>query len=170
MAAPKTKSRHVYLFVGFALGASLVMVLFVRGPGRTLSASELNSKTHVRPPIPAQTMRFSCDGRDVPLGMQWKTIREGDWELAVALEPACLPAGDFIFSVSATAKEFLAVTGVPQVQFRITKSGNVRDAKITHSSGSNELDARILAALAHRRFKSDSCGECEVEATVSVDF
>ena len=103
-------------------------------------------------------------------GNQFKTIRTDDLEVAVTVEPACMPEGDFIFSVQATAKEFLALTQTPTVEFRITPRGHVADAEILHTSGSKELDTQILGLIEGREFKVDRCGGCRVQTTVNVEF
>jgi TonB family protein len=135
-----------------------------------LSPAELAVGRHVRAPGLPQVFTISCNGRDVPLGHQLETRRGGDWEMmAVTIEPACMPEGDFIFSVEATPQEFLTLAQAPSARFTITPKGAVREARILHPSGSKELDARILRLIEQRRFKV-GCGECRVETTVNVEF
>jgi TonB family protein len=136
-----------------------------------LSTSELAVGDRVRPPILPQVLRFSCSGRDVPLGNQFKTMRVDDRKLAVVtVEPTCMPEGDFIFSVRATPKEFLALTQTPTAEFIIAPNGQVVGARILHTSGSKELDAQILNLIERRKFKAGRCGGCRVETTVNVEF
>ena len=137
---------------------------------RRLSPSELAVGHHVRAPIGPQVLTVSCEGRDEPLGQQFKTRHGGDWEtMTVTVEPACMPEGDFVFSVEATPQEFLAFAQTPTVRFTITPNGAVGQTRMVRPSGSRELDARILRLIEERRFKV-GCGECRVETTVNVEF
>jgi TonB family protein len=150
------------------LVAGICWVILEKSEQR-LSATEM-VVGHVRPPILPQVLRFSCNDRDVPLGNQFKTTRGDDWELAVTVEPACMPEGDFVFSVQATPKEFLALTQTPTVEFVIAPNGHVASTGILRASGSKELDSRVLSLIERRKFTVGHCAGCRVETTVNVEF
>jgi len=81
----------------------------------------------------------------------------------------CCPEGDLSFSIEASAREFLAYKRSPTVDFEITAAGQIRHVRILQSSGSKDLDARVLTLIESRNLVANKCA-CRAQATVGVEF
>ena len=59
----------------------------------------------------------------------------------------------------------------PTVKYLIQEDGTVSDATVTHSSGLADMDKKILAAIAHWKYKArpSGCGVIETEMSVTFD-
>lgn len=168
MASPRSG-----LALGLVLSASVALiamwVLLVRSQP-ALGPLELARGMNLRPPLQPQVVQFSCWAIDVPLSNQVRVIRRNNWTVAIAVEPACMPEGDFILSVPATRKELLRLTQRPEARFLLDSSGVVTAVRITRTSGSPELDAKVVELIGRRRFSAHYCGECKVDTAVNVEF
>jgi TonB family protein len=79
------------------------------------------------------------------------------------------PEGDFFVSVEVARNELPAHLEEPKVKFWIAENGEIVDAEIVHSSGSAELDERILHQVVSLKF-SPSHHKCRIEETIPVDI
>jgi len=116
-------------------------------------------------PLSPTTIRISCELTDDEVAARTKQMR-GMHTYGVDL--TCNPEGDLFLSVEATRDEFLAHVKEPHVRFRVTEKGEVADAEIASSSGSKELDSRVLRQALSLKFKANHC-KCRIEENVPVD-
>ena len=161
--------RLAILAIALTCAASVGYWRVVWHPERSLSAPELSRRRPLRAlaPLPVRSARLSCRVADAEPDKQPKLIPGTD--VSAPTLTVCAPGGDFTFSIQASAQEFLAYKGDATAGFTITAAGQVRDVRILHSSGSEELDARILSLIASRNFTPNHC-ECRVQANVGVEF
>lgn len=159
--------RLAILTIALTCAAGVSYWRVVWHPERSLSASELSRGRHLRAPVRRMSTQFSCRTTDAALEKRPKLIPGTDVSFSTA--EVCFPEGDFTFSIQASPREFLACKSDPTAGFTITAAGQVRDVRILHSSGSKELDARILSLIASRNFTSNNC-ECRVQANIGVEF
>lgn len=124
---------------------------------------------HVKPPspprtpLPPQTVSISCtESTTDPTGGSHSKI-------SGLVDEVHSPEGDFLVSVEATRDELPAHLEEPKVRFWIAENGEIVDAEIVHSSGSKELDKRILHQVATLKI-SPSHHRCRIEESVPVDI
>ena len=85
--------------------------------------------------------------------------------LATKLEESTFPAGPFKFPPGETYKRS------PIIKFEITDAGTVRDPEIIRSSGVNELDKAIVAAVSKWRYSPrPGCPAIETRMSFTIDF
>lgn len=136
-------------------------------PERSLSASELSRWRHLRAPVRPMSIQLSCRTTDAVPEKQSKLIPGTD--VSSPTTKVCSPEGDLAFSIQASPREFLAYQRSPTVCFEITAIGQVRHVRILQSSGSKDLDAKVLTLIESRNFVPNKC-ECLAQATVGVEF
>jgi len=84
----------------------------------------------------------------------------------VARIHASFPNKPFKFSPNESYK------GAPHIRFQIQEDGTVSDAAITRSSGVEDIDKKLLHAVAHWRYKPRpvGCGVIDSEMSVAIDW
>ncbi len=92
----------------------------------------------------------------------------------LAPEPAifarCRPDEDFTYDVHSTQAEIIDGLRRPEIAFVLTGAGQVRDARVTRSSGSRSLDLKVLGMVANRHYKATRCGPCRVFVAPAVNL
>jgi hypothetical protein len=93
----------------------------------------------------------------------------GDWFLTRD-HPPCTVGGDLLGPIKATAAEMAVLKHRPRVVFHVTANGQISNASVSRTSGSETLDERSLTLVLAHRYKRHNCGVCRVSTEVDVDF
>jgi TonB family protein len=73
--------------------------------------------------------------------------------------------------IKATPRQYTRYDRNPRVSFVIDGNGNVADVRLLESSGSTELDHRVVGWLGNLRYSPQSgCGSWKVETSVNIEF
>lgn len=82
----------------------------------------------------------------------------------------CSPKGDFAYDIPSTTKEMNETKRKPEVIFELSDLGELKNAVLSRSSGSNSLDVAALRAVSNRQYAPSNCGTCTVVARVAVQL
>ncbi len=131
----------------------------------TLIQSDLTLSGLPLPPAQPTTANLECT-RGLAVKVQESS---GNWILTQD-HPPCTVAGDLLLPVKATPAEMAALNRRPHVVFQVAANGQISNASVSSSSGSETLDEKTLKLVLAHRYPRHNCGVCTVSTEVDVDF